>query len=109
MFWCAHYYLHVLSLQRLIQDYQIVPWDIIQQNGRRGDAAENILEHTLSMGHKIQRLSYNPSQDSVDVVQYYANFAENENPQTCRYYLYSALRQVSRFLKMTKNDRIHRF
>mmetsp|Transcript_8359 Transcript_8359/g.17809 ORF Transcript_8359/g.17809 Transcript_8359/m.17809 type:complete len:2336 (+) Transcript_8359:221-7228(+) len=94
----THYTSHTelldeLVLQRLIQDYQIVPWDIIQQNGRRSDAAENILQHTLSMGHKIQRLSYNPSQDSVDVVQYYANFAENENPQTCRYYLWSALRQ----------------
>lgn len=58
-----------LVLQRLIQDYQIVPQDIIQQSTRRGDVVENILEHTLSMGHKIQRLSYNSSSDSVDVIQ----------------------------------------
>lgn len=46
------------------------------------------------MGHKIQQLSYNPSNDSVDVIQYYANFAENENPQIYRYSLWSTLMQV---------------
>lgn len=46
------------------------------------------------MGHKIQQLSYNPTQDSVDVIQYYANFAENEVPQIYRYSLFSTLMQV---------------
>jgi hypothetical protein len=45
------------------------------------------------MGHKIQQLSYNPIQDSVDVIQYYANFAENENPQVYCYLLWSTLLQ----------------
>lgn len=56
--------------------------------------ADKVLEHTLSMGHKIQQLSYNPSQDSVDVIQYYANFAENEVPQIYKYSLWSTLVQV---------------
>ena len=82
-----------LLIQRMRQDFQIVPRNIIQQT--RLDATDNVLEATLSMGHKIQRLSYNPSSDSVDVVQYYARFAEDETPQTYRYLLWSALRQVS--------------
>jgi hypothetical protein len=48
------------------------------------------------MGHKIQQLSYNPSNDSVDVIQYYANFAENENPQIYHFSLWSTLMQVRR-------------
>lgn len=83
-----------LVAQRIIQDFQIVPRAIISS---RRDATDNILEHTLSMGHKIQNLSYNPSQDSVDVIQYYANFAENETPQIYRYSLYSTLMQVRRY------------
>jgi len=94
-----------LLIQRMRQDYQIVPRNIIQQSARR-DVTDNMLEATLSMGHKIQRLSYNPSNDSVDVVQYYARFAEDETPQTYRYLLWSALRQdyesvVQTFTKYT--------
>lgn len=82
-----------LLIQRMRQDYQIVPPNIIQQSARR-DVTDNMLEDkTLSMGHKIQRLSYNSITDSVDVVQYYARFAEDENPQTYRYLLWSAIRQ----------------
>mmetsp|Transcript_30594 Transcript_30594/g.57950 ORF Transcript_30594/g.57950 Transcript_30594/m.57950 type:complete len:680 (+) Transcript_30594:2073-4112(+) len=81
-----------LLIQRMRQDFQIVPRNRIQQSARR-DVRVNRLEVTLSMGHKIQNLSYNPSTDSVDVVQYYAKFAEGETPQTYRYLLWSALRQ----------------
>ena len=81
-----------LLMQRMRQDFQLVPRNIIQQNPRR-DVTDNELEATLSMGHKIQRLSYNSSTDSVDVVQYYARFAEDEVPQTYHYFLWSALRQ----------------
>lgn len=63
---------NVLKAQRIIQDYQIVPRAIISSHR---DARDKVLEQTLSMGHKIQQLSYNPAQDSVDVIQYYANFA----------------------------------
>lgn len=81
-----------LLMQRMRQDFQIVPRAIIQQNARRS-ATENVLEAGLSMGHKIQNLSYNPSSDSVDVIQYYARFAEDETPQTYRYMLWSSLKQ----------------
>ncbi len=81
-----------LLMQRMRQDFQIVPRNIIQQNPRR-DVTDNELEATLSMGHKIQRLSHNSSTDSVDVVQYYARFAEDEVPQTYHYFLWSALQQ----------------
>jgi len=95
-----------LVMQRMRQDFQIVPRNRIQQSARR-DVTDNMLEATLSMGHKIQRLSYNPSTDSVDVVQYYARFAEDETPQTYRYLMWSALRQdfvsvVQPFTKYTR-------
>jgi len=84
-------YSYKQKAQRIIQDYQIVPRAIISSNR---DPSDKSLEQTLSMGHKIQQLSYNSSQDSVDVVQYYANFAENETPQIYRYSLWSTLMQV---------------
>ena len=80
-----------LLMQRMRQDYQIVPRAIIQQSARRDSTDDNILEATLSMGHKIHRLAYNPSTDSVDVVQYYARFAEDETPQTYHYFIWSSL------------------
>lgn len=93
-----------LLMQRMRQDYQIVPRAIIQKSARRDIIDHNILEATLSMGHKIQRLSYNPSTDSVDVVQYYARFAEDETPQTYKCMMWSSLQQdyVSVFQTFTK-------
>uniref|UniRef100_A0A6V2K027 DEPDC5 C-terminal domain-containing protein n=4 Tax=Ditylum brightwellii TaxID=49249 RepID=A0A6V2K027_9STRA len=38
---------------------------------------ENTIQHTLSMGHRIQVLSYNPTSDSVEVVQYYSDDSLN--------------------------------
>jgi len=92
-------------VQRIRQDFQLVPRSILSAH-RETDNTEYTLSRTLSMGHKIQKLSYNPSSDSVDVVQYYANFAENESPQSYRYLLWSALRQdyvsvVQTFTKYT--------
>ena len=81
-----------LMVQRIRQDFQLVPRSILSAH-RDTDNSNHTLSRTLSMGHKIQKLSYNPSSDSVDVVQYYANFAENESPQSYRYLLWSALRQ----------------
>lgn len=94
-----------LMVQRVRQDFQLVPRSILSAH-RETDNTEYTLSRTLSMGHKIQKLSYNPSSDSVDVVQYYANFAENESPQSYRYLLWSALRQdyvsvVQTFTKYT--------
>jgi hypothetical protein len=93
-----------LLMQRMRQDYQIVPRAIIQKSARRDITDHNMLEATLSMGHKIHRLSYNPITDSVDVVQYYARFAEDETPQTYNYLLWSSLQQdyVSVFQTFTK-------
>ena len=85
--------LESLVVQRMRQDFQLVPRSIIQMNPRRDRPHNPMLERTLSMGHKIQRLSYNPVSDSVDVVQYYALFAEDETPITYRYFLWSVLRQ----------------
>jgi hypothetical protein len=98
-----------LLMQRMRQDFQIVPRNIIRQHARRD--AENVLEATLSMGHKIQRLSYNPSTDSVDVVQYYARFAEDETPQTYHYLLWSTLQQdyVKASQTFTKYTRPYRW
>lgn len=98
-----------LLMQRMRQDFQIVPRNILQHSRR--DVTENVLEATLSMGHKIQRLSYNPSTDSVDVVQYYARFAEDETPQVYRYLLWSTLQQdfVKASQTFTKYTRPYRW
>lgn len=98
-----------LLMQRMRQDFQIVPRNILQYSRR--DATENVLEATLSMGHKIQRLSYNPSTDSVDVVQYYARFAEDETPQVYHYLLWSTLKQhfVKASQTFTKYTRPYRW
>ena len=98
--------LESLVVQRMRQDFQLVPRSMIQKNPRRDGPHNPMLERTLSMGHKIQRLSYNPVSDSVDVVQYYALFAEDETPITYRYFLWSVLRQdyvsaVQTFTKYT--------
>ena len=100
-----------LLIQRMRQDFQIVPRAIIQHASRDTATADNMLEATLSMGHKIQKLSYNPSSDSVDVIQYYARFAEDETPQTYRYMLWSALKQdyVSVFQPFTKYTRPYKW
>lgn len=100
-----------LIKQRMNQDFQIVPRKRVQQSTLCGVTenvlAENNLEATLSMGHKMQRLSYNKTSDSVDVVQYYARFAEDATPQEYRYLLWSALRQdyvsvIQTFTKYTR-------
>jgi len=100
-----------LLIQRMRQDFQIVPRAIIQNASRDTATADNMLEATLSMGHKIQKLLYNPSSDSVDVIQYYARFAEDETPQTYRYMLWSALKQdyVSVFQPFTKYTRPYKW
>ena len=66
--------LEELVAQRIIQDYQIVPRAIISSS--HGNATDKVLEQTLSMGHKIQQLSYNPTMDSIDVIQYLGEFRE---------------------------------
>jgi len=62
--------------------------------------------HTLSMGHRIQRLSYNPQSDAIEVVQYYSRFATNdpENVQTYHYHLWCPVLQ--RYTKVTQQVRI---
>jgi len=61
--------------------------------------------HTLSMGHRIQRLSYNPQSDAIEVVQYYSRFATNdpENVQTYHYHLWCPVLQ--RYTKVTQQFR----
>ena len=79
-----------LLIQRMRQDFQIVPRNRIQQSSRR-DVIDNMLEATLSMGHKIQRLSYNPSTGKLTNFIFYgytfisisnSNQVETTLPQT---------------------------
>lgn len=58
-----------LMVQRIRQDFQLVPRSILSAHRENDNTTEHTLSRTLSMGHKIQKLSYNPSSDSVDVVQ----------------------------------------
>lgn len=77
-----------LITQRIIQDFQIIPQDIVRKlsspattsapstssgpskSGALLLNAEN--SHTLSMGHNIHSLSYNPNSDAIEVIQYTA-------------------------------------
>ena len=55
-----------------------------------------IIQHTLSMGHRIHVLSYNPVSDAIEVVQYVAKFAQNvsTNIQTYRYLVWCPATKV---------------
>lgn len=90
--------------QRIVQDFQLVPPNVLNKSRRGLDQslhldktrrddldwkstkpssnsprkAENNIQHTLSMGHRIHIISCNPQSDSVEVVQYLARFASNK-------------------------------
>ena len=86
-----------LILQRLSQDLQIVPAEILLSK-RRFNAVEsaefeNGTRFILSMGHRITMLRYNEKEDVVEVTQYLAHFARNDqdirNAYEYRYYIFN--------------------
>lgn len=81
---------------RLTQDYQVVPSSVVAEASRRdkvdylgggprtygminpqnrfkgdlGSEQESVIQHILSMGHRVHILAYNPSSDTIDVTIY---------------------------------------
>ena len=81
---------------RLTQDYQVVPTSVVAESSRRdkfdylgsgprnygminpqnifkGSLAsepDNVIQHTLSMGHRVHILAYNANSDTIDVTIY---------------------------------------
>lgn len=56
---------------------------------------EGIVQHTLSMGHNIHKLSYNPTSDVIEVVQYHSKVAHSDprNKFMYRYLLWVPMTQ----------------
>jgi hypothetical protein len=91
--------------QRITQDYQLVPDAIVKEhikNERLGDALYERDRHSntreknhqdsirmfLSMGHRLQILSYDPSNDTVEVTRYTAKNAQQNTVNTCFKYFF---------------------
>jgi len=67
-------------------------------------SSEKSIQCTLSMGHKIHILSYNPSSNVIEVVQYVTTFAQindSRNTQIYNYMLWSPLSQ--KYEKVVQN------
>lgn len=109
-----------MVIQRIIQDYQIVSQDVLDERlqssefKKKSDAKrsgpplksfnlrsallaqsnESAVQHILSMGHNVVYLRYNKHADVIEVVQYHAKFAQNDdssNTYTYRYLLWMPL------------------
>lgn len=87
--------------QRIIQDFQLVPQSVIKKSEmapdkneyskklHSEDKEETIIQHTLSMGHRIHIISCDPSSDYVDVVEYLAKFAVANSHSKAHVYRYN--------------------
>ena len=62
----------------------------------RDGKGNNRLQRSLSMGHRIQIITYNQVSDAIDVVTYTATFAQNvaSNTYTYNYMLWSPTTEV---------------
>ena len=90
--------------QRLTQDFQVVPpshvnasnlrretlRDGLANRGRSASTrtAENpdLIRHFLSMGHRLQTLTYDPESDIIEVTRYDAIKARGSSSDTVKYY-----------------------
>jgi len=110
-----------MCLQRLIQDYQVIPQEIVKKSRSQGGSERKVattfrkrmpllieerqtsnvspdvknLKYTLSMGHNIHDLSIGPNSDVIKVVQYIAKFTQNNsrNKSTYHYMLWMPFKQ----------------
>jgi hypothetical protein len=109
-----------MVIQRIIQDYQIVSQDVLDERCRPTEfkkksvtakrsgpplksfnlrsaliaqSNESAVQHILSMGHNVVYLRYNKHADVIEVVQYHAKFANDDssNTYTYRYLLWMPL------------------
>lgn len=109
-----------MVIQRIIQDYQIVSQDVLDERYQRTEfkkksaaakrsgpplksftlrsalmaqSNESSVQHILSMGHNVVYLRYNKSAEVIEVVQYHAKFANDDssNTYTYRYLLWMPL------------------
>jgi hypothetical protein len=111
------YLLMEMVRQRITQDYQLVPEALVKEhvkNERLGDALferdrpSNTIEKDhqdsirmfLSMGHRLQILSYDPSNDTVEVTRYTAKNAQRNTVNTCfKYFFLSFCDKTNSFVR----------
>lgn len=60
------------------------------QNSHLPHRSSHVIEHTLSMGHRTQILTYNPTSDAVKVVQYNAIASSKDKAYRYSYMLWSS-------------------
>jgi hypothetical protein len=113
-----------MVIQRIIQDYQIVPDAVVRESQNRSEARRKALlterkrkgnkkassgwpstmasnqfslsrilntgsvnkQFILSMGHNVHKLIFNPQTSEIEVVQYHAKFAQNDDSNTYKYH-----------------------
>jgi hypothetical protein len=106
--------------QRITQDYQLVPDAIVKEhikNERLGDALferdrhsntrekdhQDSIQMFLSMGHRLQILSYDPSNDTVEVTRYTAKNAQRNTVNTCfKYFFLSFCHNTNSFVRVVQ-------
>ncbi len=97
--------------QRIVQDFQVVPQNVLSKSRRPTEhkfdkimqrpteldwiketessqtksSNDEIIQHTLSMGHRVHIISYNPQSESVKVVSHLARSASNRPHNTYSY------------------------
>jgi hypothetical protein len=77
--------------QRITQDFQVVPHSVLSASNA---VSQGDIQHTLSMGHRIHVLTYDSQSDTIDVKLYSAT-AEEDQPITYDYSMYSPYTKVS--------------
>ena len=95
--------------QRITQDYQLVPDALVRKhtkNERLGDTSTREVDHQdsirffLSMGHRLQILSYDPSNDTVEVTRYTAKNAQRNTINTSfKYFFLSYCDKTNGFVR----------
>jgi len=113
--------------QRIVQDFQLVPQSVLDRSRREAhhgleitkprtlennvgvsrrvtvsslNNASGKIQHILSMGHRFHIISCNPTSDCVDVVQYLAKNAYNNEYNTFTYYYNIWMPATERYLKV---------
>ncbi|EEC45548.1 predicted protein [Phaeodactylum tricornutum CCAP 1055/1] len=107
--------------QRLTQDYQLVPPSHVNASNYRSESVRDnlanrqaqtksetenpeIVRKFLSMGHRLQVLTYDPASDTVEVNRYNAKGAEhNTASNSFKYYYYGFCKETHSYTKVVQS------
>lgn len=102
--------------QRLTQDFQLVPpshvntsnlrretlRDGLANRGHRESSSSGLMRQFLSMGHRLQVLTYDEEADIIEITRYDAKDTQNGN-LTVRYYVYCFCEESQSYQKVVHN------